>query len=287
MVVDVSIHNGAINWQKAKEAGVKGALIRCGYGRDFTKYDDANYSANMEGALAVGIKVGVYLYSYAKDITGAISEAEHALRLLAPYKGKLSLPVFYDVEEEDRAEGVVARVKVFCQMLRNAGYKVGVYANLHWWTTYLSSLDTTGLYVWLAKWGGDLPSFRAPIDIWQYDAYGRVPGIGSGVDMDKVYGELADIVNGVTPTPTPTPTPGGYIMVKTTLIKKGDKGDNVFSVQAILKAKGYKGKNGKVLALDSSFGGNSEYATMSFQKENGLKVDGIVGAETWDKLING
>ena len=76
-------------------------------------------------------------------------------------------------------------------------------------------------------------------------------------------------------------------MVELSVLRKGDKGSEVFSVQSILKAEGYKGDNGKILALDKSFGGNTEYAVKSFQKANGLTADGIVGSKTWDKLLKG
>ena len=54
MIIDVSIHNGAIDWKKVKESGVEGAIIRCGYGRDMVKHDDANFKRNIEGAIAQG-----------------------------------------------------------------------------------------------------------------------------------------------------------------------------------------------------------------------------------------
>ena len=103
MIVDVSSHNGANDWAKAKAGGVEAALIRCGYGRDFPKYDDPFFKQNIEGALANNIVVGVYLYSYAKDVAAAIEEAKHAIRLCDPYKSKIALPIFYDLEERDRA----------------------------------------------------------------------------------------------------------------------------------------------------------------------------------------
>ena len=89
------------------------------------------------------------------------------------------------------------------------------------------------------------------------------------------------------PTPAPAPDPTeDYIMLKVKELKKGSKDPEVFTIQAILKAKGYKGEDGKVLALDSSFGKNTKYAVESFQKAKGLKVDGICGAKTWDALVN-
>lgn len=281
MIVDISSHNLDNDFKKAKEAGVKAVLIRCGYGSDHVKYDDPYFVKNIEGALANGLKVGVYLYSYAKSGAFAISEAEHAIRLVKPYKEKLSLPVFYDVEERGTEEGVSTRCKLFCDKLRSEGYKVGVYASLWWWETYLKDLDTSNIYIWLAKWGGNKPSHK--LDIWQYDAYGKVPGIGTGVDLNNAYGELADIINGVTQTPTPKED----IEVKVELLKKGSKGSEVFIVQSFLRCKGYKGSNGKVLALDESWGANVDYAFGNWQKDAGLKVDRICGEKSWNKMVNG
>lgn len=280
LVVDVSYHNGVINWQKAKAAGVVGAIIRCGYGRDFTKYDDTKYKQNMDGALAAGIKVGVYIYSYAKTIESAKSEAAHVLRLVNPYKSRISLPIYYDLEEPGTESGAKERAIAFGDIIEANGYTCGVYASAYWWDTYLKGLER--FTKWVAKWGGDKPTKYSNMDLWQYDAYGTVAGIGSrSVDMDKPYGKVAEILAGV------DPDKGGKVMVELSVLKKGDKGSEVFSVQSILKAEGYKGDNGKVLALDKSFGGNTEYAVKSFQKANGLTADGIVGSKTWDKLLKG
>ena len=279
LVVDVSYHNGVIDWKKAKDSGVVGAIIRCGYGRDFTKYDDSKYRANMDGALSVGIKVGVYLYSYAKTIESAKSEAAHALRLVDPYKSRISLPIYYDLEEPGTESGAKERAIAFGEILEARGYTVGVYANEYWWKNYLKGLDR--FTKWVAKWGSVEPQGFSNMELWQYDAYGRVNGIGSGVDLDKPYGKIAEILSGKDPVKE------DKVMIELSVLRKGSKGSEVFTVQSVLKAEGYKGDNGKVLALDKSFGGNTEYAVKSFQRDNGLAVDGIVGAKTWDKLLKG
>lgn len=278
LVVDVSYHNGVIDWKKAKDSGVVGAIIRCGYGRDFTKYDDSRYRANMDGALAVGIKVGVYLYSYAKTIESARSEAAHVLRLVAPYKSRISLPIYYDLEEEGTQTGAKERAIVFGEILEAQGYTVGVYANEYWWRTYLKGLDR--FTKWVAKWGGDKPTKYSNMDLWQYDAYGKVDGIGSGVDMDKPYGKVAEILAGV------DPDHGGKVMVELSVLKKGSKGSEVFTVQSILRAQGYK-YEGALIKTDSSYGKITENCVIAFQKKNSLVADGIVGAKTWDKLLKG
>ena len=279
MIVDVSVHNGAINWRTAKASGVEAALIRCGYGRDFTKYDDPKFKANIEGALSAGVVVGVYLYSYAKTSEAALSEAQHALRLINPYKGKIKLPIYYDVEEPGTEKGVKERAILFCDKIKAAGFDSGIYASEYWWKTYLPGIDNNKYSKWVAKWGSVKPD--GALDIWQYDAYGKVAGIGSGVDLDRAYNKVAEIIAGKDPEPK------GVVNVEVNVLKKESKGAEVFAVQSILKAKGYKGSNKKTLATDGSFGGNTEFAVGNFQEDNGLKKDGIVGKNTWDKLING
>ena len=295
MVIDVSIHDGAINWQKVKASGVEAVVIRCGYGRDFTKYDDGNFKKNIEGALSVGLVVGIYLYSYAKDKDGALSEAKHALRLASPYKDKIKLPIYYDLEEAGTESGAKERAVVFCEAIQKAGYQAGVYASYYWWTTYLKGLDA--YTKWVAKWREDGKPIAPPqmegLGLWQYYAYGRVDGIvGARVDLSEAYGDIKKIIDGnepePTPTPTPTPTPKeDKVVVTLSVLKKGSKGEEVKTLQRLLKELGYKGSNRKVLAVDGSFGGNTEYAVKNFQEDFGLNVDGVVGSATWNGILKG
>ena len=80
--IDVSEHNGNIDWAKVKASGVNFAIIRCGYGSDYTYQDDKKWLQNVKGCKAAGIPFGVYLYSYAKNTTMAASEAQHVIRCL-------------------------------------------------------------------------------------------------------------------------------------------------------------------------------------------------------------
>lgn len=291
MLIDVSYHNGAIDWSRVKASGVEGVIIRCGYGRDFTKYDDIKFTQNMNGALAVGLKVGVYIYSYAKSIENAKSEAAHVLRLIDPYKGRISLPIYYDLEEPGTEQGAKERANVFGDIIEANGYACGVYASLHWFKTYLNGLER--FTKWVASWGKDdgKPGVKPTIsncDLWQYTSRGRVAGISGVVDCNEAYGYIRKLLDGEK-EPEKEPKKEGVVMVEVNILKKGDKGGEkaaqIFAVQSILKCKGYKGENGKVLALDSSFGGNTEYAVKAFQAAEGLAVDGVVGAKTWDALL--
>lgn len=77
------------------------------------------------------------------------------------------------------------------------------------------------------------------------------------------------------------------VNIELTVLKNGSKGEEVKTLQALLNAKGFKGKDGKALSVDGIFGGNSDYAVKAFQKAKGIGVDGIVGINTWNKLIKG
>ena len=221
MIIDVSIHNGVIDWNKVKESGVTGAIIRCGYGRDFPKYDDARFNENIEGALKVGLKVGVYLYSYAKTIEAAMSEAKHVLRLVNAYKENVTLPIYYDLEEAGTEATAKQRAEVFGDIIEAAGFWCGVYASESWWNTYLKGLNR--FTKWVAKWGKNdgVPHNKPEIngtDMWQYTSKGKIAGIRGYVDLDE---QLRANIGGYigktskptpttppeTPAPTPAPTP--------------------------------------------------------------------------------
>lgn len=289
MVIDVSYHEGAIDWCKVKNSGVQGVIIRCGYGRDFQKYDDKLYKANIEGALAVGLKVGVYLYSYAKDNDAARSEAAHALRLIEPYKDKITLPIYYDLEEPGTEKGAKERAVIFCETIKAKGYTVGVYANIDWWREYLNGLEQ--YTKWVASWRSSGKPENKPaisnMDLWQYYAYGTVDGITPGrVDLSEAYGFIADILNGNNDNKE-------VFDMEFTTIRYGSKGSEVKTLQRQLKELGYKGENKKVLAIDGIAKDNTIYAIRAFQADNKdmngkpLEVDGIAGEKTLTRLYKG
>ena len=87
LVIDVSKHQGAIDWAAVKSSGqIYGAIIRCGFGSDLKKQDDSRFVENVEGCIKNGIPFGVYLYSYAKTNAEIDSEVKHTIRLVEPYK---------------------------------------------------------------------------------------------------------------------------------------------------------------------------------------------------------
>ena len=180
--IDVSEHNGSIDWYSVKADGVDYALIRCGFGQDMESQDDGYFHENMREALNAGLKVGVYFYSYAKNGEMASGEADHCLRLIEPYRNQLSLPVFYDLEEDRCKENVYDIYTTFEARLKEAGYNVGCYASQYWYDTVLKPVGID--YCWVAKWGGDMPDWG--IDIWQFTSTGHCAGVAGNVDCDVV-----------------------------------------------------------------------------------------------------
>lgn len=198
-VIDVSYHNGTIDWEKVKAAGVEGAIIRCGYGMDQTDQDDVQFKRNADECTRLGIPFGVYLYSYANNARKAESEAQHVLRLIAGYK--LSYPVYYDLEERGTEVGAAERMKIFAEIIEGAGYWCGVYCNKSWWDNYLSGLGDR-YTKWIARYNNTLG--MSGVDMWQYTSDGSVSGISGRVDMNHCYRDFpAEITGGTTPTQPP------------------------------------------------------------------------------------
>ena len=198
MVIDVSSFQGNINWEQVKASGVEGAIIRCGWGQDIASQHDQKFTRNVEECIRLGIPFGVYLYSYAKTTQQAKGEAEHMMRLMNPYKDKMTYPAFYDLEQAGTEAGAVDRARVWADLLQRNGYRVGIYANLNWWKNYLKGLNDYPK--WVACYGSTKPTSQTNMVAWQYTSKGRVSGIAGNVDCNENYG-----LAGTAPAPVPSP----------------------------------------------------------------------------------
>lgn len=180
--IDVSEWQGVIDWGKVQDAGIDFAIIRCGWGNDLVEQDDQYWERNVSECERLGIPYGVYLYSYANTIEKANSEAMHALRLLEghiPY-----YPVYYDMEDNRIIGSDYGQMaSTFCSLLQNAGYDTGVYANLNWWTQYLTDPVFENWHRWVAQYN-DTCDYTGRYGMWQYTSSGRVNGINGNVDRN-------------------------------------------------------------------------------------------------------
>ena len=194
-VIDVSKHQGNINWHAVKAAGVDTAIIHCGFGDDIPSQDDPFWRANVERARAAGLRIGAYLYSYADSVIHAQSEAAHAIRLLQGIS--LDLPIFYDMEDENTT-GKCSPVllgdmaEIFCKALQDAGYQVGIYANKYWFTNKLTDPRFGQWDKWVAQYH-DVCTYEGEKVGWQYTSTGSVDGVQGNVDISEFYKEYATV----------------------------------------------------------------------------------------------
>jgi GH25 family lysozyme M1 (1,4-beta-N-acetylmuramidase) len=211
--IDVSEHQGEVDWDAVADAGVEFAILRAGYRgwSEGTLNEDAYFAANLQGARSAGLRVGCYFFSQAVNPAEAEEEAAFLLSLLNG--AELDLPVFFDWEEigeEARTANAPAGMPTdgclaFCLAVETAGYQTGVYfyRNLGYNVYDLEKLN--GLHFWAGAIG-DSPDFYYEHRFWQYSITGTVPGVENYVDRDIWFEPAPEI----TPSPDTeeTPSPG-------------------------------------------------------------------------------
>lgn len=291
LIIDVSEHQGNINWDQVKSTGVEGVIIRCGYGDDIASQDDIYWKRNADECTRLGIPFGVYIYSYATSMDQAESEAQHALRCVKGYK--LSYPIYLDLEHAGTEAGAVERAKRFGDIIEAAGYWCGIYANLSWWNNYLPGLDR--FTKWIAQYNSQCDYTGKNKDMWQYSSTGRVAGIGGNVDMNECYRDLpAEIKGGSGSASTPKPTPAPA--ARTYTVKSGDTLSGIAAkygttYQHLAAINGIDNPNliyaGQVIKID----GSAAAPTETYTVKSGDTLSGIAAKynTTYQKLaqING
>ena len=188
--IDVSAWQGLIDWKKVKNSDVNYAIIRCGYGMDLEKQDDEYWKRNADECRRLGIPFGVYLYSYADSVERAISEAKHVLRLVEGYH--ITYPIYYDLEENSvrnnvSKEEIAVIAKAFCDIISDAGYRVGIYSNTEWFTNYLTDPYFLQIEKWVAQYY-DRCTYQGQYSMWQCTDVGQVDGIEGFVDLNMDFG---------------------------------------------------------------------------------------------------
>ena len=219
--IDVSEHQGTIDWEAVKRSGVDFAIIRCGYGDNYQSQDDAQWARNVSECERLGIPYGVYIYSYATDISMANSEADHVLRLLKGHNP--TYPVYYDLEESKLESAanrdLLARMaETFCGKISAAGFEPGVYANLNWWNNYLTDPVFNSWTRWVAQYNYQC-DYRGSYQMWQCTSAGKVDGIAGGVDINFAIDSSGSIEDdfGIPTTPYPTPISAGEYTISSML----------------------------------------------------------------------
>lgn len=194
LIIDVSSHNGNINWEKVKEAGIKGAMIRVGYRGygDATIVEDDCFQKNIAGAKDAGLKVGVYFFSQATTPEEAIEEAEYVTKKI--WGRGVTLPVAFDMEpfmgnERFINHDIKSKTEMadaFLKVISKFGYEPILYGNPTWLSNDVDISKLTEYTVWLAHYtfSTEWPyAFR----MWQFTSQGRVSGINGDVDLNLIF----------------------------------------------------------------------------------------------------
>ena len=221
--IDVSVHNGDIDWQKVKADGIDFAILRAGYGKPESQKDqkfEQNY-------------VGAYWYSYAMSPEEAELEANVFLKVI---KGKqFEMPVYFDLEEKKQfdlgKEKVSAIMRAFLERVESAGYFTGLYGSASPLFTHTADDIKSHYTIWLAHWV-DRTNYSGAYAVWQYSEKGKVDGISGNVDLDICYKDFPTIIKGkglngwgkaANPTPVPDPEPTADSKTATVTVQIGNE----------------------------------------------------------------
>jgi len=207
--IDVSRHQGNIDWERVKAAGVDFVIIKCGirgYGPEGNFAEDAMFRTNIEGALAAGLEVGVYFLTQAVTIDEAVEEAEWVLEMIKDYDmhGPIALDVEYAAADE-RTKDLTpdersTNISYFCETVKEAGYTPLIYSNTKWFIRKMNMSMLDGYGKWYANYnslnradGKTVWEFNDPlyfpykVDMWQYTAYGTIDGIDGQTDINILF----------------------------------------------------------------------------------------------------
>lgn len=200
--IDVSEHQGNINWSHVKTDGVKFAIIRAGYGKELSQ-KDKQFENNYAGCKSNSVPCGVYWFSYAESVEEAKQEAQVCLQII---KGKtFEYPIYFDLENPYDSNGnMIYRleklgekvcsdiVQAFCDEIEKAGYFAGLYCSTFYLNGYVSESVRSTHTIWCADYRGNC-SYTGDYGIWQ-PGTGTIYGIDTEVDLDYAYIDYPKII---------------------------------------------------------------------------------------------
>lgn len=195
--IDVSKYQGTIDWNKVKNDGIYFAFIRVGYlNSDGTLTIDPYYDINMKNAIASGINVGVYVYSYINTVASSIIGAKNVIEKIKNYK--ITMPIAFDIE--DKINILIDKntnseiCKAFLSTIKSAGYYPILYTYTNFLQNYLNIGQLKDYDLWIADYRASV-GYKGKYTIWQYSSKGSVSGISGNVDMNIMYVDYPNIIS--------------------------------------------------------------------------------------------
>ena len=197
--IDVAKWNGIIDWRMVKNDSVSFAILKVINKQ--RKVEDA-FQRNYQGALAVGLPIDVYNYSYATSVQHAVADAN---MVVSTIKNKKVNTVWLDVEDKCQQNIGMLLIDIilaYKNVIKKAGFNFGIYTGLSFYNSYIKPyrkhLDCP---FWIARYNkgytvmdfDEIPNASKKPDIlsdlwgWQYTSCGRVQGINGNVDLSVKY----------------------------------------------------------------------------------------------------
>lgn len=250
--IDISKHNGSVDFDKLKNDGVKFVIIRGGYG-SLEKQKDERFEDYYKKAKQSGLPVGAYWYSYAINTNEAQAEAEMCLKVIK--NKQFEYPIYFDLEEPSAfktgKKNCSEMVKAFCNLLEKSGYFAGLYMSRYYLQNYITDEVAKRYALWIAEYNSSC-NYKGDYGMWQYSSSGKVSGVKGNCDMDRCFVDYPSIIksggyNGF----------GGLSPVSKPVYKVGDT--VVFS-SCYKKSTDEKAK--AILLNSSEFGGKYKTATI-------------------------
>ncbi|MBA2809140.1 peptidoglycan-binding protein [Streptomyces sp. KM273126] len=277
--LDVSSHQGNVDWTSVKNKGAAFAYVKATEG---TTYKNPNYSQQYNGAYNVGLIRGAYHFALPSNSSGT-TQADYFVNNGGGWTGDgKTLPPALDIEYNPYGatcygmsqSAMVSWIREFSNRVQaRTGRYPTIYTTTDWWSACTGNNSSFGATnpLWIARYAsspGTLPAGWSAQTIWQYSDSGTFPG-----DQNTFNGTLADLQAFAKGSYNPPPTSSWPT------VQQGASGERVKTLQYLLKA------HGSTLTVDGAFGPGTDSAVRSFQSANGLAVDGIVGPATWQALI--
>ena len=316
--IDISKYQPVINLKDAKNAGYDFVILRIGYNKTKDPYFESHYN----NAKAAGMKIGVYFYATSLTEDEAINDANRVLSWLG--SKTLDMPIAYDMEESKmklstRKDLNSKQFNAFANTVRAKGFVPMLYTGSSMFNNYFNK-NLINDPLWIANYGKNqglnngCPNVGKTIVIHQYTSAAIAEDFFKAkLDRNQMMISYEELMKKSSTTPVVKPSTsttipstsytkkqcvkdiqtllGGLVvdglcgaktLAKLPLISKkhNPKHKIVKPLQRYLNALGYD-----CGIADGIAGTKFHNAVVKFQKANGLKADGILGQNSYKKLI--
>ena len=194
-VMDVSTHQGQIDWNKVYNTGIYGVILRIGYWNT----EDQRFKENIAEVKRLGIPYGIYIFSYANTEGGAGIEADFTKNIISKYNLNPTLGIYYDLEDwyisadntsntlsKDQYDNIARTYINSVSSHVGNKYKVKIYADLNHVNNRFGSY-AKGESDWIAQYNNTGCTYKGRYSMWQYTSSATLDGVRGYVDMSILY----------------------------------------------------------------------------------------------------